>query len=121
MVPVINCCSADYSEQLKKLEQYINNLEKKLEETEELAKEASETVNNVHTNALKIYGEIVSLIIPDINIPKLKEVAELTANEVSRLTNIFKLKEVAELTANEVSHLTNISNLKEVAELTVMR
>jgi hypothetical protein len=48
-----------------------------------LAEEASAAVGDIHTNALKIYTDIYSLNIPEINIPKLKEVAELTGAEVS--------------------------------------
>jgi hypothetical protein len=51
-----------------------------------LAEAASEAVGVIHTDALKIYTDIYSLNIPEINIPKLKEVAELTAAEVCWLT-----------------------------------
>ncbi|KAJ9596346.1 hypothetical protein L9F63_012621, partial [Diploptera punctata] len=73
------------SDELRGLELEIDNLDKKLELTGELAKEASQRVGDVHTNALKIYTDIYGLNIPDINIPKLKEVAELTANEARRI------------------------------------
>lgn len=61
----------------------IDSTEEKLEHMKVLAKEASAAVADVHTNALKIYTDIYSLNIPEINIPKLKQVAELTADEVS--------------------------------------
>jgi hypothetical protein len=48
-----------------------------------LAEKTSAAVGDVHTDALKIYTDIYSLNIPEINIPKLKQVAELTAAEVS--------------------------------------
>jgi hypothetical protein len=53
-----------------------------------LAEDASAVVDDVHTNALKIYTDIYSLTIPEINIPKLKEVAEFTAQEVGSLVNV---------------------------------
>jgi hypothetical protein len=53
------------------------------------AEDASTAVGDVHTNALKIYTDIYSLSIPEINIPKLKEVAELTADEVDAIVNGF--------------------------------
>jgi hypothetical protein len=53
-----------------------------------LAEDASTIVGNLHSNALKIYTDIYSLSIPEINIPKLKEVAEYTAQEVRSLLNV---------------------------------
>jgi len=53
-----------------------------------LAGDASTVVGDLHTNALKIYTDIYSLSIPEINIPKLKEVAEFTAQEVGSLVNV---------------------------------
>ena len=53
-----------------------------------LAEDASTVVGSLHTNALKIYTDIYSLSIPEINIPKLKEVAEVTAKEVGSLVNV---------------------------------
>ena len=53
-----------------------------------LAEDASAVVGDLHTNALKIYTDIYSLSIPEINIPKLKEVAEFTAKEVGPLLNV---------------------------------
>jgi hypothetical protein len=53
------------------------------------AEDASTAVGDIHSNALKIYTDIYSLSIPEINIPKLKQVAELTADEVSSLVNGF--------------------------------
>jgi hypothetical protein len=64
----------------------IDSTEEKLEHTKVLSEEASAAVRDIHTNALKIYTDIYSLNIPEINIPKLKQVAELTADEVSRPT-----------------------------------
>ncbi|PSN35327.1 Laminin subunit gamma-1, partial [Blattella germanica] len=61
------------TDELRGLSQDIENLKEKLEVTGELAKEASQTVGDVHTNALKIYTDIYGLNIPEINIPKLKE------------------------------------------------
>lgn len=71
------------SDELKGLGLAIDSAGEKLEYTKVLAEEASTTVGDIHTNALKIYTDIYSLNIPEINIPKLKEVAELTAAEVS--------------------------------------
>ena len=53
-----------------------------------LAEDASTIVGDLHSNALKIYTDIYSLSIPEINIPKLKEVAEFTAQEVGSLLNV---------------------------------
>lgn len=53
-----------------------------------LAEDASTVVGDLHTNALKIYTDIYSLSIPEINIPKLKEVAEFTAKEVGSPFNV---------------------------------
>jgi hypothetical protein len=53
-----------------------------------LAEDASTVVRDLHSNALKIYTDIYSLSIPEINIPKLKEVAEFTAQEVGSLVNV---------------------------------
>jgi len=53
-----------------------------------LAEDASTFVDDLHSNALKIYTDIYSLSIPEINIPKLKEVAEFTAQEVGSLVNV---------------------------------
>jgi hypothetical protein len=72
-----------YSDELKGLGLAIDSTEEKLEHTKVLAEEASAAVGDIHTNALKIYTDIYSLNIPEINIPKLKQVAELTASEVS--------------------------------------
>jgi len=68
---------------LKGLGLEIDNIEEKLEDTKVQAERASAAVGNTHTDALKIYTDIYSLNIPEINIPKLKQVAELTAAEVS--------------------------------------
>jgi len=59
-----------------------------LEHVKVLAEDASADVGDLHTNALKIYTDIYSLSIPEINIPKLKEVAEFTAQEVGSLVNV---------------------------------
>jgi hypothetical protein len=56
-----------------------------------LAEDASTIVHDLHSNALKIYADIYSLSIPEINIPKLKEVAEFTAQEVGSLVNVSDL------------------------------
>lgn len=53
-----------------------------------VAEDISKGVGDAHTNALKIYTDIYSLSIPEINIPKLKEVAVVTAQEVSSLVNV---------------------------------
>jgi hypothetical protein len=68
---------------LKGLGLELGSTEEVLEHTKVLAEVASGAVRDVHANALKIYTDIYSLNIPEINIPKLKEVAELTAAEVS--------------------------------------
>jgi hypothetical protein len=71
------------SDELRGLGLVIDSAEEKLEHTSALVEEASAAVGDIHTNALKIYTDIYSLNIPEINIPKLKQVAELTGAEVS--------------------------------------
>jgi hypothetical protein len=71
---------------LKGLGVGLSSTEENLAYTKVLAEGASAAVGDIHTNALKIYTDIYSLNIPEINIPKLKEVAELTAAEVRWLT-----------------------------------
>jgi hypothetical protein len=66
----------------------IESSEEKLERVKVLAEDASAVVGDLHSNALKIYTDIYSLRIPEINIPKLKEVAEFTAQEVGSLVNV---------------------------------
>ncbi|GFG33810.1 hypothetical protein Cfor_03510 [Coptotermes formosanus] len=73
------------SDELKGLRLALDSSEEKLEHTKVWAEDASTAVGDVHTNALKIYTDIYSLSIPEINIPKLKEVAELTADEAQRI------------------------------------
>ncbi|XP_069688400.1 laminin subunit gamma-1 [Periplaneta americana] len=73
------------SDELKELGSELERIEDSLEQTKVLAEEASETVEDINRNALKIYTDIYGLNIPEINIPKLKEVAELTAAEAQRI------------------------------------
>jgi hypothetical protein len=75
------------SDELKGLGQTIDASGDQLRLVKVFAEDVSATVDNVHTDALKIYTDIDSLTIPEINIPKLKEVAEFTAQEVGSLVN----------------------------------
>jgi hypothetical protein len=59
----------------------------KLQLVKLFAEDVSAAVDDVHTDALKIYTDIYSLTIPEINVPKLREVAEFTAQEVGSLVN----------------------------------
>jgi hypothetical protein len=76
------------SDELRGLGQAIGNSKENLEFGKALAEGISRDVSNAHTNALKIYTDIDSLSVPEINIPKLKEVAEFTAQEVGSLVNV---------------------------------
>nr|CAD7262431.1 unnamed protein product [Timema shepardi] len=70
------------SDELRGLKVNIESAETNLEKTKELAAEAANKVGEVHSDAFDIYKDIYGLTVPDIDVPKLKEDAETTANDV---------------------------------------
>jgi len=101
------------SNELKGLGLAIDSSEEKLEHVKVLAEDASTDVGDLHTDALKIYTDIYSLSIPEINIPKLKEVAEFTAQEAQRIK-----QEAEELLADNESLLDDLRDqIEDTKEL----
>lgn len=101
------------SDELKGLGLALDSSEEKLEHTKVWAEDASTAVGDIHSNALKIYTDIYSLSIPEINIPKLKQVAELTADEAQRIK-----QEAKELLADNESLLDDLRDqIEETKEL----
>ena len=74
-----------YSSELKKLGGDIIQLGQKLDGIKGLAASTSSRVNDVHQDALSVYSDIFALTLPDINVPKIKEDAEVARREVEKI------------------------------------
>nr|CAD7454512.1 unnamed protein product [Timema tahoe] len=90
------------SDELRGLKVNIESAETNLEKTKELAAEAANKVGEVHSDAFDIYKDIYGLTVPDIDVPKLKEDAENTANDARKLKQDAEdlLKAHGEILAN---------------------
>lgn len=60
----------------------IVQLGQKLENVKTLGTSTSARVNATHEDALSVYSDIFALILPDINVPKIKEDADIARREV---------------------------------------
>ena len=73
------------SSELRKLGGDVVQLGQKLEGIKGLAASTSSRVNDVHQDALSIYRDIYALTLPDINVPKIKEDADVARREAERM------------------------------------
>ncbi|XP_052121293.1 laminin subunit gamma-1 isoform X1 [Frankliniella occidentalis] len=73
------------SNELRKLGGDIVQLGQKLEGIKGYATMTSARVNATHEDALSVYSDIFALILPDINVPKIKEDANIAKVEAERM------------------------------------
>lgn len=85
---VIFCHIFAFSVELRRLSGDILQLGQKLEGVKALSQSTSSRVNATHEDALGVFSDIFALILPDINVPKLKEDADIAKREV--ICNSFK-------------------------------
>ncbi|XP_034232146.1 laminin subunit gamma-1 isoform X2 [Thrips palmi] len=73
------------SQELRRLGGDIVQLGQKLEGVKALSQATSSRVNATHEDALGVFSDIFALILPDINVPKLKEDADIARREAERM------------------------------------
>lgn len=78
---------SEISDSTRKLRHEVSNLENKLNRTKEWTQEVANKSLAAKNNALTLLSEAKNLVIPDIDVPALKERSKILREEAQRLSN----------------------------------